>query len=174
MSEPRMAVFPMQGMQPPSGPDAEWWKVGAAAVLGFLGSLVAFRTRLYALKRDVDDEKRQREEHKKAVEDKLLAIETRIAESMEAIQQSFAERRNSETASDVRGKAETRDALNAIRKDNDHNHLENRERLRIMRQQSIAMVQLLAKMARVTAGIDPNEVDTMMGRFLMAEVERPD
>ena len=43
-----------------------------------------------------------------------------------------------------------------------------------MRQQSIAMVQLLAKMARVTAGIDPNEVDTMMGRFLMAEVERPD
>jgi hypothetical protein len=36
------------------------------------------------------------------------------------------------------------------------------------------MVQLSAKMARATAGIDPSEVDHMLGRFLMAEVERAD
>jgi hypothetical protein len=174
MSEPRMAILPLQALQPPSGSAAEWWKIGAAAAIGFLGSLVGFRTRLYALKRDVDDEARARKEHKDDVDKKLAALDGRIATSLESIQQAMSDRHSSEAATEARGEIKTREALNAIRKDNDSHHAENRDRLRGMRQQLIAMVQLSAKMARATAGIDPSEVDHMLGRFLMAEVERAD
>jgi Mg2+ and Co2+ transporter CorA len=154
---------------------AEWAASAlGGALLAFLGSLVTFRTRLYSLKRDIDDEKKAREAHRDAVDERLLEIEERIATSMESIQRSISDRHNSDTATEARGETKTREALNAIRQDNDANHAENRERLRIMRQQSIAMVQLLAKIARVTSGIEQTDVDTMLGKFLMAEVERPD
>lgn len=168
-----MAMLLLQAAQPP-GPDVEWWKLAAAAALGFLGSLVAFRTRMYALKRDIQDETKAREAHKQEIAEKLVGIEERIAEAVESIQTSLADRHNSEAAVEMRSETKTREALNAIRKDNDVHHLENQGRLRIMRQQSIAMVQLLAKIARVTTGIEQTEVDTMLGRFLMAEVERAD
>jgi len=169
-----MAVLPMQSVPPPSAADTEWWKLIAATALGFLGSLVSFRTRFYALKRDIDDERRARDAHKEEVAEKLVAVETRIAESIDAIRRSVEDRRNSESAAELRGEAHTRDALNAIRRDNDKNHEENRDRLRAMRQQLIAMVQLVGKIARVTQGVDQDEVDMMLGRFLMVEVERAD
>jgi Mg2+ and Co2+ transporter CorA len=106
--------------------------------------------------------------------DKLLAVEERIAESVGRIEQSIVDRQNSDVAAGLRDEAKSRDALNAIRRDNDENHKENRERFRIMRQQLFAVVQLIAKIARAIPGINQDDVDLMMVRVHSAEVERAD
>lgn len=154
--------------------DAEWWKIAAAAVIGFLSSLVVFRTRLYGLKRDIDAEASARAAYEKTMGEKILAVEEAIAESIARIEKSIEDRRNSETAAGIREEAKSREALTAIRRDNDSNHVENRDRLRVMRQQLFAMVQLMAKIARATPGINQDDVDLMMVRVHSAEVERAD
>jgi Mg2+ and Co2+ transporter CorA len=154
--------------------DAEWWKVGAGGLIGFLSSLVVFRTRLYGLKRDIDAERDARLAHERSMSDKLLAVEERIAESVGRIEQSIVDRQNSDVAAGLRDEAKSREALNAIRRDNDENHKENRERFRIMRQQLFAVVQLIAKIARAIPGINQDDVDLMMVRVHSAEVERAD
>jgi hypothetical protein len=150
----------------------EWIKLAAASALGFLGSLVTFRLRLYQLKRDIDDEKLARANHKQELESKILAIESQIASSVQDIKKSIEDGRSRDVAAEMRGDRKTEESLNAIRRDNDLHHSENVERLRIMRLQIITVVQLVAKIARATSGINQDDVDTMMGRVLAAEVER--
>lgn len=164
----------LPALQPSAPVDVEWWKMGAAAGLAFLGSLVGFRTKLAMLKRDIDDERKARVAHEEKVASDIAVSIKPIVDSVARIERSLSDRHNNETAAELRNDSKTREALNAIRQDNDEHHTENRDRLRIMRQQSIAMLQLVAKIARVTTGVDPTEVDTMLGRFLMAEVERAD
>ncbi len=144
--------------------------IGSIALTA-LGSFTLFRTRLYGLKRDIEDEAARRNELALKSAADLAAVEERIEKSISRLERVFLENRKSEDAASVIAANETRNALNAIRRDNEIQNEEVKERLRVMRQQSVAMLNLVGKLARATPGVQASEVDAVIGRFLTLEVE---
>jgi hypothetical protein len=95
-----------------------------------------------------------------------------MAVAVEGFQQSMSDRHNHNAASATRENPIVRWPSNAIRRDNDTNDVEDRERLRITREQIFSMLQFVVWVARAIPGMGARDVDRVMAKVVMAEVER--
>jgi Mg2+ and Co2+ transporter CorA len=174
-------ILPPHGIAPadvqtPANPDGvvEWLRWGIAAALGFLASFIGFRTRLYALKRDIGDRERAHEALERKVDRNHAEMTKLVQDAVTRLEKAFREGRTDGAVLTARDANQTRDALNAIRTDNNDHHRENRERLRIFREQMFTILRLVVKVARVIPGMNQTEVDDANAHFLALEVERGD
>jgi uncharacterized membrane protein YccC len=126
-------------MQTPTGTDstfirfAEW--VASAiggAVFGFLGALVGFRTRL------------------QRIEDALSAQKTAADLVAEEHAKEITQHRDGIAAEAMRTERAFRESLEAMRKESDTRHEDNRRELRMLRRQQFLMLKMIADIARHT------------------------
>jgi len=112
---------------------AEWFASAlGGAVLGFLGALTTFRTRQALNEKDL-------ESHKQTVN---AALEQQAT--------ALSNHRNTITAEALRAERAFRDSLEALRKENDARHEENRTQLRAIKRQQFLTLKAIADIARVS------------------------
>src|SRR5689334_9307101 len=122
---------PLQATAPASDGGLEWIKYSASAALGFVASFVGFRTRLYGLKRDIDDREREHKALERKVDDHHSATTKLIEDSVTRLEKAIRDAKDDRQLVGLKDGNATNAALNAIRKDNEDHHKENRERLRV-------------------------------------------
>jgi len=112
---------------------AEWAASAlGGAVLGFLGAVTTFRTKLILNDKAL-------EAHKEKVESELKLHAD-----------ALAGHRNTITAEAMRAERAFRDSLEAMRRDSDERHEENRAQLRLIKRQQFLTLKALADIARVS------------------------
>lgn len=128
MSEPRMAVVdPISDSIPLRL--LEWF---LSALGGALVTLVAFRTKL-------------------ALNDRELAAHKKdVARELAEHASDLKEYRNDIAAEAMRAERAFRESLEALRRENDGRHDENRAQLRLMRRQQFLTLKMIADIARHT------------------------
>lgn len=168
---------PMHLQAPSPSGDSGWLetlKLGGVFVLGALASFIGFRTQIYGIKRDVRDLERKDAALDEKVDRHYAELKKLIEDSVASIQKTIADQRDGGQFARMREDRETEKGLQAIRLANDKNHGENKRALKIIREQLVVFVRLVAKIARSVPGIDQAEVDAAVGDVFALEVERAD
>jgi hypothetical protein len=115
---------------------AEWVASAlAGAILGFLSALTTFRTKQILAERD------------------MVAHKAAVDAALKAQADALAGHRNTITAEALRAERAFRDSLEALRRENDVRHEENRTQLRLIKRQQFLTLKALADMARAS-GVD--------------------
>jgi hypothetical protein len=135
MSEQRMAVT---DPTPDSIPLKllEWF---LSAIGGALATLVAFRTRLKIHDRRFDEQK-----------ERLAAQRLAIDEHKHAVEESMRDHKETIATEAMRAERAVRDSLEAMRRESDARHEDNRSQIRLVRRQQFLTLKMIADIARQT------------------------
>jgi hypothetical protein len=168
----------MAAWQIQSPPAEDWWlrllEISGAGLLGFVSALMTNRARFLKLETLIAGEKEKREAHEEKIAADAIAFEKRIDALFAELKVLIRDGKDNAAVGEQRRVNETNVALNAIRTDNNEHHRENRERLRILREQMFTVLRLVVKVARVIPGMNQTEVDDANAHFIALEVERAD
>lgn len=128
------------------------WLMSAAG--GALVALVAFRTKIHLMDREIRS-------NKATADKEIQDLQKDILEAIALFRETVREHRNDVTVETARAERATRDELSGLRTEVAKRHEENRRDLSVLRRQQLMTLQIVADLARAS-GTDKRLSDTVI------------